>query len=78
MQAAPNQCFSRNSQRMNLLPEPPPAKSPFSPLTLMSGIFYPQPPYNQSFGQPHPPQPIDSKQLAPKCFIIYLFPVAAT
>jgi hypothetical protein len=55
-----------------------PAKASFSPITLMFGIFYPQLPCNQSFGQPLAAQPIDSKPLAPKCFIIYLFPVATT
>jgi hypothetical protein len=36
MQAAPNQSFTSNSHRINLLPKPPRAKSSFSPITLMS------------------------------------------
>jgi hypothetical protein len=54
------------------------SKASFSPITLMFGIFYPQHQRNQSFGQPHPAQPIDSKPLTPKSFIMYVFPVATT
>src|SRR5664280_2018443 len=41
-------------------------------------IFYPQAPCNQSFGQPNPAQPIDSKKLTHKSFMMYVFPVTTT
>jgi hypothetical protein len=46
------------------------ARASFSPLTLMSLIFYPQLQRNQSFGRRSPPQPIDSKPLAHKSFLM--------